>query len=284
MTLLYHESGRSMLAKRLEAFQNEIETHLLLADIFRQSWFDRCTRAINSVPMFHTLISHAPEILPFETYCSDPSFTKSLASRVERLSQVPGFSAKRYREKFMSDGADVIATLFEINFLSRFSTLKALEPQIGSSSSRVEALINCAGSPVCLEYFVLHYPEMYADLATTPAILAKRLASKILAKANQLRDAAHPAIVAMALSHQHIIHLNTENNPLQLGVDQAFCDPSSGPISGLAVCVDFRANQIVGPFSNYNSLHSLDTALIDWLRHPWVADPQWPLNEWSPVD
>jgi hypothetical protein len=284
MTLLLHQSGRSMLAKRLEVFQNEIETRSLLADISREPWFDRCMRAIESVPMLQTLSSHAPEILPFEPYCLDPAFTRSLARRVERLSQVPRFSAKRYRQKFMSDGADVMATLFEINFLGRFSTLEALEPQIGGSSSRVEALIDCAGSPVYLECFVLHYSEMYADLATVPAVLAKRLASKILAKANQLRDAVHPAIVAIALSHQHILHLNTVNNSLRLGGDQALRDPSSDSISGLAVCADFRADQIVGPFRNYNSLRSLDTALIDCLRQPWVADPQWPLSEWSPID
>ncbi|MDA1305482.1 MAG: hypothetical protein O2999_14555 [Nitrospirae bacterium] len=236
MTMLLLENGRDVLQKRLDQFLSETSEHPILAKIFTDRWFNRCRDAIRSLPLLQTLDSFAPEALPFNDYCDSPLvFTRTIAERLEQLSELPGFSVKRYRQKFMSDGADVHAILFEINFLGRFKDLENLEPIIGDSTSRAEAVLKSGNRRIYLECFCLYYPEMLADLSTDPNVLASRFASKILVKAEQLKNATIPAIVAIALSHQHMMYLNSPQSPLLLGGDMALSDPASAPIKGLVV-------------------------------------------------
>jgi len=284
MTMLRLESGRDELQERLDRFRSETSQHAILSKIFTDGWFNRCRDAIRSLPLLQTLDSFAPETLPFNDYYNSPSvFTSTIAERLERLSMLPGFSFKRYRQKFMSDGADVYAILFEINFLGRFKDLESLEPIIGGSTARAEAVLKSGNQGIYLECFCLYYPEILADLSTDPNLLAKRLAAKILVKAEQLKNSTIPAIVAIALSHQHIIHLNSSQSPLTLAGDMALSDPASAPITGVVVCVDYRSDQIVGPFLGpHRRAQEFSSQLIMEVRSPWCADPHWPLNYWSP--
>lgn len=285
MTMLLLESGRDELHERLDRFRSETSQHAILSKIFTDGWFNRCRDAIRSLPLLQALDSFAPEALPFNDYCNSPSvFTRTIAERLERLSMLPGFSFKRYRQKFMSDGADVSAILFEINFLGRFKDLESLEPIIGGSTARAEAVLKSGNQGIYLECFCLYYPEMLADLSTDPNVLASRLASKILVKAEQLKNATTPAIIAIALSHQHMIHLNSPQSTLLLGGDMALSDPRSAPITGLVVCVDHRSDQIIGPFLGpHRRTKEFSSQFVMAVRSPWCGDPHWPPNRWSPL-
>jgi hypothetical protein len=81
----------------------------------------------------------------------------------------------------MSDGADVSAILFEINYLGRFKDLESLEPIIGGSAARAEAVLKSGNHAIYLECFCLYYPEMLTDLRTDPNVLAIKPAIKNIA-------------------------------------------------------------------------------------------------------
>jgi hypothetical protein len=280
--MLLTESGRSEALRRLQAFRHEVKGGIL-AEILQEPWFRRCAEAIADVPHLVLLEAYCPTTLPLAAYCDMPKvFVERLEERVRRLSKAKGFSAAKYRKKFLSDGADCLATLFEINFLGRYQSLLELEPTISSTGARPDALIGHGEERVYVECFALYYPEMLADLTTRSGTLARRLADKILGKAEQLEGASHPGVVAFSLSHQHLIRLNDSEGPLQEAGRLAFGQPKSRSISASMVCVDYRADQVVGPFTNPEG-PLLSKAATILLRRPWVADPSWPLNHWSPL-